>query len=293
MHLSTVSLRRLGAGSTTAAVSDDGLSWALLDGIEDLSALLARSAWRDLVSSALSGGRELREDLEFHTPVPRPGKILCCGHNYRAHILEMGHELPEYPTLFAKFADTLTGPQSEITAQGEKVDWEAELAVVIGAELADADLEESRDGILGYTIANDISMRDWQRRTAHWLQGKAFDRTTPLGPVIVTADVLDPNRGLAIECRVNGEARQRSSTADLLFDPAFLVSYISRFARLRPGDLVLTGTPAGVGAAMNPQRFLADGDELVTAIEGIGELRNVIRIPPAKAGKTRRREQRA
>jgi acylpyruvate hydrolase len=134
--------------------------------------------------------------------------------------------------------------------------------------------------VAGYTVANDVSVRDWQYRTLQWFQGKAWDRSTPVGPVLVTADELDPADGLTITCRVNGEEVQRDSTATLLFDAAELVSYISRFTVLRPGDLVLTGTPGGVGVSRDPQRFLGDGDVLETEIEGIGLLRNVVRVGP-------------
>ena len=205
-------------------------------------------------------------------------KVICCGHNYRAHITEMGHGLPSFPTLFTKFADTLTGPDDDIVIPAfaaDTVDWEAELAVVVGAPIRHADRTTARGAIAGYTVANDISIRAWQRQTGQWLPGKAFEATTPIGDEVVD---VDPAAGLRVECRVNGETVQSARTDDLLFDAADLLVHISAFTPLRPGDIVLTGTPAGVGAARDPQRFLADGDVVETEIESIGLLRNTIRV---------------
>jgi acylpyruvate hydrolase len=159
-----------------------------------------------------------------------------------------------------------------------RLDWEAELAVVVGSPLRRASESESATAIAGYTVANDISVRDWQNRTLQWFQGKAWDATTPVGPVLVTADELDPTAGLEVRCDVNGEPRQRGNTSTLVFGPATLLSYISQFTLLRPGDLVLTGTPGGVGMGMNPPQYLADGDVVRTEIEGIGVLQNVVRL---------------
>ncbi len=277
MHLATV--RREPHSRPTAAVGDER-GWLLLEDA-DAGALISAPDWRERAERALAATTErvAATDLHFLTPVPRPAKILCCGLNYRDHIVETGRDIPAYPTLFAKFADTLTGPDDDISVVGsERVDWEAELAVVVGADVRDADPEAARAAILGYTVANDISMRDWQQRTLQWLQGKAFDATTPVGPWIVTADALEPREGLAVQCLVNGEVMQRGDTAELVFDAAALVSYISRFTRLSPGDIVLTGTPGGVAMGMPEPRYLRDGDVVTTRIEGIGELRNRIRI---------------
>ncbi|MGO4256046.1 fumarylacetoacetate hydrolase family protein [Marmoricola sp. RAF53] len=208
---------------------------------------------------------------------PAPAKVICCGLNYADHIAETGRETPAYPTLFAKYADTLTGPTDDIVVPaGCELDWEAELTVVIGTEVRHADRDEATAAIAGYAVANDISLRDWQRRTLQWFQGKAWDRTTPVSDTYVPAGEIDPVAGLEIVCRVNGEVRQRSSTRELVFDAAALVSYVSTFTRLSPGDLVLTGTPGGVGLGMTPPAYLADGDVVETEIEGIGRLRNRI-----------------
>jgi acylpyruvate hydrolase len=271
MRFGTVAHR----GTThAAAYTADG--WRALPA-RDLSELLA-------TGGTLGQGQPLGAplpDARPVTPLPRPAKVVCCGLNYREHILETGRELPRHPTLFAKYADSLVGPTDDVViAPGTQVDWEAELAVVVGAEVRNADRATAVAAVAGYTVANDVSVRDWQYRTLQWFQGKAWDRSTPVGPVLVTADELDPADGLTITCRVNGEEVQRDSTATLLFDAAELVSYISRFTVLRPGDLVLTGTPGGVGVSRDPQRFLGDGDVLETEIEGIGLLRNVVRVGP-------------
>ncbi|GAA3062889.1 MULTISPECIES: fumarylacetoacetate hydrolase family protein [Actinomycetes] len=273
MRLATVRLH--GDPTTRRVVADHGAGWTLLDtALSSVSELLRHPDWQ----GQASGPRVDEQDIiAFENPVQDPEKVICCGLNYRNHILEMGRELPEFPTLFAKFADTLTGPTSAISPPAAAaLDWEAELAVVIGAELFQASSEQAKDGIAGYTVSNDISMRDWQRRTLQWFQGKAHDATTPVGPVVVTADAMDPAQGLRITCAVNGEIVQDSTTDQLVFDCPALVAYVSHFTRLRPGDLILTGTPGGVGMGMEPPQFLADGDLVTTAVEGIGALENLI-----------------
>ena len=183
--------------------------------------------------------------------VTRPGKVVCVGLNYRGHVEETGRELPAYPTLFGKFADSLCGPYDDIPlpAASDKVDWEAELTVVIGREARGVDAGHALDHVAGYTVANDTSMRDWQNRTLQWLQGKNFEASTPVGPVLVTPDEVDHASDLRISCTVNDEVVQDSRTSDLIFPPDHLIAYISTFTTLRPGDLILTGTPAGVGHA--------------------------------------------
>lgn len=277
MRLATV--RR--DGTTRAAVGDES-GWVLFDEA-DAQQLITASDWRDRTAAALR--HPARVDLdphEFANPVPRPAKVFCCGLNYRDHIVETGRPVPEYPTLFAKFADTLTGPADDIVVRDtDRLDWEAELAVVVGADVHRADREQARAAILGYAVANDISMRDWQQRTLQWLQGKAFDATTPVGPWIVTADEVDPRDGLRIRCAVNGDEMQSGNTAELVFDAADLVAYVSQITVLRPGDIVLTGTPGGVALGMPEPRWLRDGDVVTTEIESIGRLRNVIRFDEA------------
>lgn len=219
-------------------------------------------------------------DADYAPVVTTARKIVCCGHNYRGHILEMGREIPSHPTLFTKFADTLVGPYDpiEVPEWARGLDWEAELAVVVGRSLRCADKPRAAAAIAGCTAANDVSVREWQHHTSQWLPGKAFDATTPLGPVLVTYDELDPSTGLEISCQVNGVTVQRANTSDLVFDPSDLIAYISRFTRLDPGDVVLTGTPAGVGAAQKPPRSLTDDDVVEVRAAGIGALRNEIRV---------------
>lgn len=260
---------------TTAGTFVDG-QWRRLPAT-DLSDLLAGA---DRPLAELEPGAALADATPV-LPFPRAGKVICCGLNYGDHIAETGRERPAYPTLFAKYADTLLGPGDVIELPaGLEVDWEAELAVVVGATLRHADADEARDAIAGYTVANDISVRDWQRRTLQWFQGKAWDATTPLGPVLVTPDQVDPFAGVEVSCRVNGVEHQRGNTNTLVFDCAALLSYISTFTVLRPGDVVLTGTPGGVGMAMDPPVYLRDGDVVETEVEGIGTLTNTVRLAP-------------
>ena len=268
----------------TIRTEDGRRSAALLDGSEwrslparDLSVLLATASLADapgLAGEVLPGATPV-------LPLPAPRKVICCGLNYAEHIAETGRERPAYPTLFAKYADTLVGPSDDLDLRaGLQVDWEVELAVVVGATLREADRDTALASIAGYTVANDISVRDWQYRTVAWFQGKAWDHSTPLGPVVVTPDELDPFAGVEVICRVNGEEVQRDNTKTLVFDAADLLSYASTFTMLRPGDVVLTGTPGGVGVARDPQRFLADGDVVESEIPGIGVLRNTVRLAP-------------
>ena len=213
---------------------------------------------------------------DFAPLVPRPGKIICVGLNYRAHILGTGRELPEYPTLFAKFADPLLGPRDDLVlpSVSDRVDWEVELGVVIGRPVYRATLEEAAASIAGYTVINDVSMRDWQRRTLQWLQGKMFEHSTPAGPYLVTPDEVGNAADLEVRCEVDDEVMQQSRTSDLLFSPAEIISYASQAITLKPGDLIATGTPGGVGNARKPPVYLRPGNVLRTWIEGLGECVN-------------------
>jgi acylpyruvate hydrolase len=258
----------------TVAVRQDNDIYITVDGYADLGTLLAEPQWQRIAAAA-DGARHDAAGADLAPVVPKPGKIVCVGANYRTHILEMGGGLPEYPTLFAKFAESLVGPgdRIELPAEDTQVDWEAELAIVIGTpgrRIAPAD---SLAHVAGYTVMNDVSMRGYQFRTDEWLQGKTWDNSTPLGPVMVTPDEFDAGSA-AIRTSVNGEVVQKSTTADLLFGPREIISYISTITTLNPGDIIATGTPAGVGFARSPQRFLSAGDVLETTIEGLGTLRN-------------------
>ncbi len=265
---------KTGSGTTAARKTEDG--WRQLN-FASVSDLLAHTPSDKLAHLQL--GEPIPAAAEPTLLLPTPRKIMAAGLNYSDHILETGRDLPSHPTLFAKFADTLTGPYDTITLpSGLSIDWEAELAVVVGATLRGASRQQALAGIAGYTIANDISMRDWQYRTLQWLQGKAWDATTPVGPELVTPDEFDPVAGADISCRVNGEQMQSDNTRTLVFDSAELVAYASTFTTLRPGDLILTGTPGGIGGARDPKIFLQDADVVETEIQGLGQLRNQIRI---------------
>ena len=193
----------------------------------------------------------------------------------------MGRELPEYPTLFAKFAEALIGARDdiELAPESQAVDWEAELAVIVGSSVRRASEREAELAIAGFSVLNDVTMRDWQYRSTEWLQGKTFEATTPLGPVLVTPDELPGGvrPALTMTGRVDGETVQKAETSDLVFDPVALVQYASTIITLRPGDVIATGTPGGVGHARKPPRYLANGMVLTTEIAGIGSLQNVAR----------------
>src|SRR6516225_3927418 len=259
--------------------TDQGTTAARLDG--DVLVPLAAGEVGDMLAA---GGAAERDgtaavpaaEADFAPVVTRPGKVICVGLNYRSHILETGRELPEYPTLFAKFAETLMGPLDDlvIPSVSERVDWEVELGVVIGRPVYRATPEEASAAIAGYTVVNDVSMRDWQRRTLQWLAGKMFQHSTPAGPYLVTSDELGNAADLEVRCEVDGVVMQRSRTSDLLFGPADIAAYASQVITLKPGDLIATGTPGGVGNARKPPVYLRPGNVLRTWIEGLGECVN-------------------
>lgn len=242
-----------------------------------LAELLAIEGWEDLAAGATGPVTGLG-DTTFTTLIPEPGKIVCVGLNYRNHILEMGRGLPDHPTLFAKFPEALIAPGAgiELGCESEAWDWEAELAVVIGRTVRRATTPEAERAIAGFSVINDITARDFQNRTTQWLQGKTWEHTAPLGPVMVTPDELPGGvrPSLRMTCSVNGEVMQDADTGDLVFDPVDLVRYISTILRLNPGDVIASGTPGGVGHARQPPRYLADGDLVVTEIDGLGRLEN-------------------
>ncbi len=273
MKLATV---RTADGTRAARLEGDRL---LLFKVSDVGTLLASTdpeSRMDAIADLESTGQIVVAEASFAPLVPHPEKIFCVGLNYRGHILEMSRALPGYPTLFAKFASGLIGAHDDLVlpSVSNAVDWEVELGVVIGRQIRRATIEEARHAIAGFTVVNDISMRDWQRRTTQFLQGKAFDASTPVGPVLVTGDEIGDAADLEVRCEVDGVVMQRGRTSDLLFGPAAIVSYISQFATLCPGDLISTGTPGGVGAGRDPQVFLQPGQVLTTAIEGIGSCVN-------------------
>ncbi|KFG01789.1 2-hydroxyhepta-2,4-diene-1,7-dioate isomerase [Streptomyces scabiei] len=275
MRLATV--RLTDRHETTSAARQEGDELVLLP-YADVGALLSSGdGWRD--RAARDGERVPLTGASFAPLVPHPNKIVCLGLNYATHIKEMGRPTPAHPTLFAKFDGSLIGAQDDIHMPpiSDDLDWEAELGVVVGRPGRHIARAEALEHVAGYTVANDVTVRDWQHRTREFLSGKTFEATTPVGPALVTPDELPPGAsGLAISCSVDGHVMQKSNTADLLFDVAETIAYVSTIITLLPGDLILTGTPGGVGAGRDPKVFLRPGQELVTTVEGIGELRNTV-----------------
>ncbi|MDP4508220.1 fumarylacetoacetate hydrolase family protein [Nonomuraea turcica] len=271
MRLATLRLPR----RTTAARIDD--DHAVEIGAPDVGALLTDPQWREIAAAA-DGPRHPLSTADLAPVVPRPGKIICVGLNYRNHILEMGRELPEHPTVFAKFAEALIGPYDDIVlpAVSQAMDWEAELAVIIGTTARHVPAEQAPACIAGYSVFNDVTARDYQNRTLQWLQGKTFEATTPFGPYLVTPDEVD-GAPMTMVCEVDGEGMQQADVGDLVFSPAELIAYLSEILTLQPGDVIATGTPGGVGHARKPPRYLADGSKVVTRIAGVGELVNTAR----------------
>ena len=254
-----------------------------LQTVEDLIAS-GPAAWDRSLNGARSEELVTVAEADLRAPLARPSKIVCIGLNYYDHAREANLELPRSPLIFAKFPSSLCGPGDEITwPEGltEQVDWEAELAVVVGLPLRHADPETAMGGVFGYTAANDLSARDVQFSDGQWTRGKSLDGFCPVGPVVVTADEYgDPGRR-SVRARVNGTLMQDSSTAEMIWGVGEILSFISASTSLMPGDLVLTGTPAGVGAFRAPPTFLQPGDEVEVEVEGIGVLKNPVAGPVA------------
>jgi len=217
-------------------------------------------------------------DVTLHAPIADPEKIICLGLNYRDHAAETGQEIPSAPMWFAKFANSLSGSGQNIVlpaAHAEYVDYEAELALVIGRRAKNISAEDALSHIAGAMPFNDVSARDLQMQNPLWTSGKAIDTFAPCGPALVTLDEIDDLGALGLRTRVNGELLQQGSTANLIFGPAEVVAWLSRTMTLLPGDIIATGTPAGVGVAQG--RFLKDGDTVEVEIDGLGTLVNPVR----------------
>ncbi|MDT5196204.1 MAG: acylpyruvate hydrolase, partial [Mycobacterium sp.] len=228
--------------------------------------------WKSIAHNASGRVVELAR-ADYAPVVPHPGKIVCVGLNYATHIKEMGRELPQYPTLFSKFKEALTGPYDDVVVPdyaGSELDWEAELAVVVGKQAYQVAEADAGAYIAGYSVINDYTMRDYQYRTLQWDQGKTFDKTSGFGPFLVT----DYTLGTKIETRLEGEVMQSANTDDLVFTPAKLVDYISHIVTLQPGDVIITGTTGGVGHARKPARYIQDGQTVEVSIEGLGSVKN-------------------
>ena len=218
------------------------------------------------------------QSLRLLPPLAKPSKVLCIGLNYRDHARETNAPIPEEPIVFCKMPTAIIGPDDPIVlpAVSTQVDFEAELVIVIGSRIRAVDEAAASDAIWGYTVGHDVSARDWQKNKPgkQWFLGKSFDTFAPLGPAIVTADEVPDPADLRIRCSINGEIMQDGSTADMIFKPAELVAYLSQVMTLLPGDVIFTGTPAGVGMARTPPRFLKPNDVVEIEIDGIGRLSN-------------------
>ena len=256
---------------------------------------LSGAGFRDMLA-VLSGGDAAQAKIEnwvYHppesamfalssvrllAPLPRPGKFICVGLNYRDHAAETKMEIPKIPTIFSKFTNTVIGPGSAIVLprNSSQPDYEAEFAFVIGKGGRHISRDNWEEHVFGYTIVNDVSARDFQMATTQWLMGKTFDTFAPMGPYIVTADEIADPHTLDIELSIGGETLQSSNTRELIFKIPELVEFLSSVMTLEPGDIVSTGTPAGVGFARKPPRYLRAGDEVVVRIADIGELRNPV-----------------
>lgn len=247
----------------------------VIPGYADVGALLTDPDWR---RAAAAGGSTVGVTPADLAPVvPRPGKIICVGLNYAKHIDEMGHDRPEVPTLFVKFADALIGPYDDTVVpffNAGALDFEGELAVVIGKTARHVAKADAADYIAGYSIINDYTQREHQYRTQQWHQGKSLEATAGFGPWLDTEWTPGP----VLETRLNGERMQHSPTDDLVFSPCDLVEFISHLYPLHPGDVIATGTPDGVGHARTPKRYLGEGDTVRVSIDGLGHIENTTRL---------------
>ena len=265
-------------------IVDFGAAWggrgpapaSLLDLLRGGSTALGEA--RAVDAAAAKSHRVPLNAVRLLPPLPRPPKVLCVGLNYRDHAEETGQPIPKVPIFFTKAPTSVIGPEAPIVlpADSEQVDYEAELAIVIGSRCRRADSATARDAIAGYTIMNDVSARDWQFRTSQWFIGKAFDTFAPLGPALVTADEVGDPHVLDVSLRLNGNAMQQSSTRQLIFGVTDLVVELSRVLTLEPGDVIATGTPGGVGFTRKPPVFLRPGDKVEISITGIGTLSNPV-----------------
>jgi 2-keto-4-pentenoate hydratase/2-oxohepta-3-ene-1,7-dioic acid hydratase in catechol pathway len=234
-----------------------------------------------LEAAAASDGARVGEisDVTLGPPVPDPAKVLCVGINYGDHAAETGRQLPQHPDIFSKFASSLVGPAADLAVAdvSPKLDYEGELAIVIGKPCRRVTADEAIDKVAGAMVLNDLTARDLQFNATQWLPGKAVDGSTPCGPALVTLDEVGDLQALDLVTRVNGNEVQRSNTSRMIFPVAAVVAYVSRFLALEPGDVITTGTPDGVGSRMDPPSFLSAGDVVEVEIDRVGVLRNTIR----------------
>jgi 2-keto-4-pentenoate hydratase/2-oxohepta-3-ene-1,7-dioic acid hydratase in catechol pathway len=264
------------SGSTSAEVGVlDGSSVKPLSYPNMISAL---EAGLDALRAAPTGSAVALADVRLLAPIPRPSKLICVGLNYRDHAIESNMAIPTLPTIFNKFATSIIGPGDPIVlpAKSQQPDYEAEFAFVIGRGGRHIQADDWAQHVIAYTIINDVSARDIQLATSQWLMGKTFDTFAPMGPFLTTADEIADPHNLDISLELNGQVLQNSNTRELIFKIPALVEYLSSVCTLETGDIVSTGTPAGVGFARKPPIYLKPGDDCVVKIEGLGELRNPV-----------------
>ncbi len=270
MRLATI---RSAQGTFAARVETDTTA-VKIEGYASVGDLLQAENWREIAEGA-SGETVTFGESDLEAVVPAPRKIVCVGLNYANHIKEMGRDLPTHPTLFVKYPDALTGPFDDVLVPdyaNAELDWEGELAVIIGKRARRVKAEEARDYIAGYAVMNDYTMRDYQYRTLQWHQGKSFEKSAGFGPWMTTVDSFEFGGELATY--LEGEKMQTTPTDDLVFGPEELIEYISHIYPLDAGDVIVTGTPGGVGHARNPKRYIGDGEVTKVEIEGLGHIAN-------------------
>lgn len=264
--------------------------------LADLGAALAawpetRAAAERALGAGTDGGGIAPGDADFAPTVTPDARIFCVGRNYAAHVEELSRSTPEWPEIFARFPSCAVGARDSVLVSelSGQADYEGELAVVIGRAGRHVTAGGALDLVAGYTVSNDVSMRDWQLRGSQWTPGKNFDATLPIGPELVTPDEADAG-DLALETRLNGEVVQSARTSQMLLDVPTLIEFLSSFTALRAGDVVVTGTPGGVALAREPRRFLRDGDVIEVTVERLGSLRNAVRTDRQAAVTKRWRE---
>jgi 2-keto-4-pentenoate hydratase/2-oxohepta-3-ene-1,7-dioic acid hydratase in catechol pathway len=271
---------RVGGGRPRAGVVDGDR----VRPVESASPETGGDPLKELLAAGALTELELGEpvalaDVVLSAPVLRPDKFLCVGLNYRSHAEEAGLEPTEVPSFFVKLPNAIIGHEEDVPIPrlSHRIDWEGELAVVIGRRCADVTVSDAMDVVAGYTVTNDVTARDYQFKTSQWQLGKTFDGFAPLGPWITTLDELSDPQDVHLTTSVNGEVMQDARTSDLIFGVPELVSFFSSVMTLEAGDVIATGTPSGIGAMMRPRRWLREGDVVIVDIEGVGRLRNTVR----------------
>ncbi len=259
-----------------AAVGIAGMPATLADALNGGASAL--DSLRNLAADPPQDALLPADQVTLGPCVPQPGKVLCVGLNYAKHAAEGGQAIPETPVLFSKFNNSLAGPDEDVPlpASAVEYDYEVELSAVIGKRTRDVSVEDALDHVAGYCCSNDISARDLQMLTGQWLLGKTLDKFLPLGPWLVTADEVPDPQALGLRCWLNGELRQESNTADMIFSVAEIVSYTSRYMTLEAGDVISSGTPEGVIMGMDPRVWMVAGDVVSVEVDGLGRLTNCL-----------------